>query len=196
MCPHRLISRGLAVLNARDDLGAVLRHELLDSLDLCQQTRADTAQGFMRGHFERAPVALVVERHNAGLVLRLFLRLFLGLILGGLVLALLLVLALMAFRANAATIFFRLCRPAFRLCRGKHDLTVRKKNSGDLRLEFGSVDRQGHGHGHHTKRFHNRGKFELPECVTCRRRTAMPAPEADRAALEDEIGFEADNAAT
>merc|ERR1712137_27618 len=28
-----------------------------------------------------------------------------------------------------------------------------------------------------------------------RRRTAMPAPEADRAALEDEIGFEADNAA-
>ena len=28
-----------------------------------------------------------------------------------------------------------------------------------------------------------------------RRRTAMPAPEADRAALEDKIGFEADNAA-
>jgi len=94
MCPHRLISRGLAVLNARDDLGAVLRHEILDSLDLCQQTRADTAQGFMRGHFERAPVALVVERHNAGLVLGLFLGLFLGLILGGLVLALLLGLAL------------------------------------------------------------------------------------------------------
>ena len=90
-----------------------------------------------------------------------------------------------AFRANAATFFFRLCRPAFRLCRGKHDLTVRKKNDY-LRLEFGSVDRQGHGHGHHTKRFHNGGKFELPECVTCRRRTAMPtpAPKADRAALD------------
>ena len=94
MCPHRLIHRGLAVRNARDDLGAVLRHELLDSGDLCLQARADTAQGFMRGHCERAPVALVIERHNAGLVLGLFLGLFLGLILGGLVLGLLLGLAL------------------------------------------------------------------------------------------------------
>ena len=100
MCPHRLIHRGLAVRNARDDLGAVLRHELLDSGDLCLQARADTAQGFMRGHCERAPVALVIERHNAGLVLGLFLGLFLGLILGGLVLGLLLGLALIASAAQ------------------------------------------------------------------------------------------------
>ena len=41
---------------------------------------------------------------------------------------------------------------------------------------------------------YNGGKFEF-ECITCRRRMAMPAPKADHTALEDEVGCEADLAA-